>query len=83
MSGKGIGSIINEAAESGVCPTCGATSADRVGGKPSKPEESGNRGGDIHPDHGAGLEHGSGPDEDVKWFHYIPVNEYKEWEKIG
>ena len=74
----------NETTSTDICPACGARGGNRVGGEPSRQEESGNRGGDIHSDAGTGPEPGDGPDEDaIRWFHYIPLSEWEEWEKIG
>ena len=73
----------DEATSSDICPACGYFIGNRAGGKPSQPEESIDRGGDIRPDVGAGQEHGERLGGDVKWFHYIPLSEWEEWEKIG
>ena len=79
VSGYGRGDY--ETAERGICPACGATSADRAGGEPGgKP---GHSPGGVHSDARSGEEHGNGPSENVKWFHYIPLAEWEEWEKIG
>lgn len=67
----------HEAANAGVCPACGANVGGGTGCKPSGDADN------IHSDAGAGQEHGDGPDENIKWFHYIPLSEWEEWEKIG